>query len=78
MEKGKPFVAFPDGIAIEGISARFAGAEKISHRYIARGSSNFSPNLKGRNGTAGVIKASISLNDLKFQGSIFNLFLAIF
>lgn len=44
---------FPAGIAIAGRSARLAGAEKMSLRYIETGSFNFSPSLNGRKGTAG-------------------------
>ena len=44
----------PEGKANEGIPDKFAGAEKISHKYIATGSSSFSPNLNGSTGTVGV------------------------
>ena len=47
-----------------GMSAKFAGAEKISDKYIETGSSNFSPNLNGKDGAVGVMNASKSLKKL--------------
>ena len=55
---GKPFVVCPAGMASPGIPAIFAGAVKISAKYIFSGSSFFSPNLNGGVGETGAIIAS--------------------
>ena len=48
----------PEGTAVAGTPARFAGVVKMSERYMASGSSTFSPSRKAADGAVGVTSRS--------------------
>ena len=55
---GNPSAVKPPGTDIPGIPARFAESVKISDRYIARGSSVFSPIFQAAVGVTGEMSTS--------------------
>jgi len=61
MPMGNPVLDRPHGTETPGIPAKDAVTVKISARYIERGSSAYSPNLKAAVGVVGVTIASTTL-----------------
>src|SRR6516165_2430910 len=59
---GSPSALSPTGTEIAGTPARFAGTVKTSFKYIAIGSSVFSPTIKAADGAVGVRMQSTSSN----------------
>ena len=57
-DSGKLSREKPDGTAIAGMPTRFAGAVKMSDRYIDSGSSVFAPILNAGSGVVGVRRKS--------------------
>src|SRR5713226_1820298 len=57
-ESGRPSREKPDGIAMAGTPTRFAGAVKMSDKYIDNGSSVFAPILNAASGVVGVSRKS--------------------
>ena len=57
-ESGSPRSSNPEGTAIAGSPARFAGTVKMSDRYMASGSSTFSPSAKAAVGLVGITSRS--------------------
>src|SRR6266850_5335128 len=60
--RGRPDEVKPDGRERAGTPARFAVTVKMSERYIARGSSVFSPRRKAGPGTVGTARTSHDAN----------------
>ena len=59
---GRPASSSPHGTLIAGTPARFAGIVKMSFRYIAIGSSTFSPTRNAVVGDVGETSTSKSAN----------------